>query len=135
VGLTRQATNTPTVSDTLVTVTLGDSDSVDEFVGSEDRGDGDFLLEQGVTPVNLLCNILATVDLDFEEVGLLLAELDLLDLSVCQNTDDGAVLLDTSELSLSGLLALLGTSSSSVVGESFLLGRVPVLVEAALDLV
>jgi hypothetical protein len=67
-------------------------------------------------------------------VGLLLLERRLADLGVGQDADDGAVLLDALELAGDGsavvLRVLLG-----VLGEGLLLALVPVLVEAALDLV
>lgn len=64
---------------------------------------------------------------------LLLLERGLADLGVCEDTDNGAVLLDTLEL-LSDGLALAGVLLS-VLGESLLLGSVPVLVEAALEFI
>jgi hypothetical protein len=67
-------------------------------------------------------------------VGLLLLERRLADLGVRQDADDGAVLLDAFKLAGDGgpavLRVLLG-----VLGEGLLFALVPVLVEAALDLV
>jgi len=67
-------------------------------------------------------------------VGLLLLEAGLLDLSVGEDADDGAVLADALELAgdvgAGGLGVLLG-----VAGESLLLTLIPVLVESALDLI
>lgn len=132
VGLTGKLLGTPTGSDTLETLTLGDSNDIDHLVLLEERGDFDFLLEVLAGPVNLLGNG-TTVDLDFHNVGLLLANLGLADLSVSNDANDAAVLLDTLEFTsdlLGALRVLLG-----VLGEGLLLGAVPVLVEAATDFV
>lgn len=61
-------------------------------------------------------------------------ERSLADLGVGKNTDDGAVLLDALELAGDGGAAVLGVLLG-VLGESLLLGLVPVLVEAALELI
>jgi len=67
-------------------------------------------------------------------VGLLLLEGRLADLGVRQDADDRAVLLDALELAGDGGAAVLGVLLG-VLGEGLLLALVPVLVEAALDLV
>ena len=76
----------------------------------------------------------AAVDLDLHKVGLLLLKGGLADLSVRKDADDGAVLLDALELAGDGRAAVLGVLLG-VLGEGLLLALVPVLVEAALDLV
>lgn len=132
VGLAGKTGDTETGDDTLETVTLGDTDEVAHLVLGEDVRDGDLLLEELTAEVDLLLNG-ATVDLDLGNVGLLLAEVELLDLGVADETDGGAVLLDALDLGLNvggvTLSVLLG-----VAGEGLLLGVVPVLVEATLGL-
>jgi len=70
--------------------------------------------------------------LDLQKVRHLLAKLELADLSVSNDTDDLAVLLDALKLLLDSL-GLLG-GLLGVLGECLLLGLVPVLVESALDI-
>ena len=133
VCLARKLLGAPSGSDTLETVTLGDGDAVNHLVLLEDGVDAYRLLEETVAEFDLVGDG-ATVDLDLHKVGLLLLEGGLSDLSVGEDTDDGAVLLDTLEFAGDGgtaaLRVLLG-----VLGESLLLALVPVLVESALDLV
>ena len=133
VGLARKLLGSPTGSDTVVSVTLGDSDDIDHLVVLEDGGDLDGLLEETVTVRDLVGDG-ATVDLDLHKVGLLLLEGSLGDLGVGEDTDDGAVLLDALELAGDGLAGGLGVLLG-VLGEGLLLALVPVAVEAALDLV
>jgi len=131
VCLTGKLLGTPTVSDTLETVTLGDGNNINHLILLQDRVDIDSLLKMGVSKVDLVGNG-TTVQLNLHDVSLLLANLDLADLSVDNDTDDGAVLLDALELAENGLGTigvLLG-----VLGEGLLLGAVPVLVEATLEL-
>jgi len=132
VGLTGKLLGTPTGSNTLETLTLGDGNDINHFVLLEEGGDFDFLLEVLTGPVNLLGNV-TTVDLDFHNVGLLLTNLGLADLGVGNDADNATVLLDTLEFTgdLLGALSVL----LSVLGEGLLLGAVPVLVEASTDLV
>lgn len=132
VGLTGELLGTPTSGDTLETVTLGNTDNIDHFVLFEDGVNVDGLLKVLFGPVDLVGHG-STVQLDLHNVGLLLAELDLADLGVRNDTDDLAVLLDALKLLGDGLGpfgVLLG-----VLGESLLLGTVPVLVEAALQFI
>ena len=86
-GLTGQTTSTPTSSNTFETVTLGDTDDINVLILFEDVVDGDFLFEVGVGPVNLVSDA-TTVQLDFDQVGTLLAEGGLADLSVSEDTND-----------------------------------------------
>jgi len=132
VSLARKLLGTPTGGDTGETVTLGDSDNVDHLVLLENRVDSNFLLEQSLGEVDLVGNG-ATVDLDFHQVGLLLLEGSLADLRVDQNADNSAVLLDALEFAGDRSLIAFGVLLS-VPGESLLLALVPVLIEAALDL-
>lgn len=131
VSLTGELLGAPTVSDTLETVTLGDGDDIDHLVLLQDRVDVNGLLKVLVGEVDLVGDG-TTVQLDLHDVSLLLANLDLADLSVDNDTDDSAVLLDALELAEDGLGTvgvLLG-----VLSEGLLLGAVPVLVEATLEL-
>jgi len=132
VRLSRQLLCSPTGSNTLVTLTLGNGDNVDNLVLLEDGVDGDRLLKEITGEVDLLLNR-TTVDLDLHQVRLLLLKRGLADLRVGEDADDGAVLLDAVKLVgdiLSSVGVLLG-----VLGERLLLGLVPVLIEPAADLV
>ena len=133
VSLTGQLGSTPTGGDTLVTVTLGNSNDVDHLVLLEDAVDLDGLLEQVAGEVDLVADR-ATVDLDLHQVRLLLLERRLADLGVGEHTHDRAVLLDALKLAGDGGTAVLGVLLG-VLGEGLLLALVPVLVEPALDLV
>lgn len=133
VGLTGQLGGTPTGGDTGETVTLGDGDDINHLVLLEDGVDVDGLLEEVAGEVNLVGNG-TTVNLDLHEVGLLLLDGGLADLGVGEDTDDSAVLLDALKLAGDGGTGGLGVGLG-VLGEGLLLGLVPVLVEATLDLV
>jgi len=130
-GLTGQAGNTPTSDDTVNTATLGNTDDIDHLVLLEDGVNLDFLLEQALAEVDLIGDG-ATVNLDLLNVSLQLTDLDLGHLGVADQTDDLAVILGA--LDLGGHLVV-GLVLSQVLGESFLLGLVPVLVEATLELI
>lgn len=133
VGLARKLLGTPAGGDTAETVTLGDGDDIDNLVLLEDGVDRDGLLEKLTAEVDLLGDG-TTVELDLHKVGLLLLERGLADLGVGEDTDDGAVLLDALELTGDGSTTALGVLLG-VLGESLLLALVPVLVEAALELI
>jgi len=75
----------------------------------------------------------ATVDLNLHKVSLLLLERGLRNLGVGENSDNGAVFLDPLDFPGNGG-ALLGVFLG-VLGEGLLLGLVPVLVKASLQLV
>lgn len=133
VSLAGQLGGTPTGGDTGETVTLGDGDDINHLVLLEDGVDIDGLLEEVAGEVNLVGNG-ATVDLDLHKVGLLLLDGSLADLGVGEDTDDSAVLLDALKLAGDGGTGALGVGLG-VLGEGLLLGLVPVLVEATLDLI
>ena len=130
VGLPGKAGDSPPGGDALVSLSLGDADDVDVLVLGKDRVDGDLLLEERLGEVDLGSSI-SSVDLDLADVGLLDPEVELLDLGVGNDADDGAELLDPVELVLDVVaLVLLG-----VLGEGLLLALEPVLVEPAPALV
>ena len=133
VSLARKLLGTPTVGDTLKSVTLGHSDDVNVLILLKDGGNLDGLLEELVAEVDLVRDG-ATVELDLHEVSLLLGETGLADLGVGEDTDNSAVLADALELA-SDRLATVLSILLGVAGEGLLLGAVPVLVEATLDLI
>lgn len=132
-SLARKLLGSPTVGDTLESVTLGDGDDVNVLVLLEDGGDLDGLLEELEAKVDLVGDG-TTVELDLHEVSPLLGETSLADLGVGEDTDDSAVLADALELAGDRLATILGVLLG-VAGEGLLLGTVPVLVEAALELI
>jgi len=132
VGLAGKTSNAPTSDDTLVTVTTSGRAHIHSLALSEDLVHLHLLLEQVTGKVHLLSDR-ATVHLHLKKVGLLLAEVHLAHLSVSNDTHDLAVLLDAVELNLN-LLRLLGVLLG-ILGESLLLGTVPVLVETSLDFI
>jgi len=132
VGLSWQAGNTPTTHDTSESVTASGTAHIQHLALAEHLGDVHRLLEQTSGKVNLGTSI-TTVDLDLHQVGHLLSELQQLDLGVSKDTNYRAVLLDAVDLSLN-LLGLL-SGLLGVLGEGFLLGVVPVLVEATLEVI
>lgn len=116
--------DTPTLGNTLVTLTVGDGNGVNDLVLLEDGSNTDLLLEVRLGELDLVGNG-TTVDLDLHEVGLLLGETSLAVLGVGKDSDDRTVLLDTLELSGDGSTRVLGVLLV-VSGESLLLGSVPV---------
>ena len=112
-------------------MTASGSADIDDLAFSEKLGDLHFLLEKSLGELDLGGDV-TTVDLDLEEVGNLGSQLDLADLGVGKHTHNVAVLLDAVNLGLD-LLWLLG-GLLGVLGESLLLGVIPILVESALDL-
>jgi hypothetical protein len=133
VGLARQLLGAPASGDTGETVTLGDGNDVDNLVLLEDGVDRHGLLEQTLAESDLVGDG-TTVDLDLHQVSLLLLQGSLADLGVGEDTDDGAVLLDAGQLAGDRGTLVLGVLLG-VLGESLLLALVPVLVEAALQLI
>ena len=131
-GLSWELLGSPTVSNTLETVTLGDSNNIDVLILFEDGGDINGLLKEVVSVVDLVGDG-STVQLDFHEVSLLLPQTSLADLRVGKNADNSAVFADALELASSRLATVLSVLLG-VPGEGLLLRSVPVLVEPAFEL-
>jgi len=131
VGLTRETGDTPTGDDTFVTLTLGDADEIDHLVLLEDGVNRHSLFEERVAKVNLGGGI-ATVDLDFHDVRLLLLQArNLANLGVRDDADDVARLLEFLQVLFDGTVGVV----LRVLGESLLLGLEPVLVEATTNFI
>lgn len=133
VSLAGKLLGAPTGGDTGITVALGDGDDINHLVLLEDGVDRDGLLKETLAEGDLVGDG-AAVDLDLHEVRLLLLEGRLADLGVGKDADNGAVLLDALELAGDGRAAVLRVLLG-VLGKGLLLALVPVLVEAALDLI
>jgi hypothetical protein len=123
-GLSGESLGTESGGDTFVTLTLGNTQNVNHFVLVDNLGNSDFLFEVLSGEIDLLGDS-TTVNLDFEDVSLLLSDVDLIQLGVDDNSDNLTVFLDSFELSIDvlGVRPLLG-----VLSESLLLGVHPVLV-------
>jgi hypothetical protein len=134
-SLTGKSVDAESLDGALGSLTLGNTDGVDDLVVLEDLSDADFLLELVVRPLDLVSDG-ATVNLDLHNVRLDLAEVELVDLGGAENADGAAVLLDALKVALDGALGLVVLLEAvSVLGEGLLLGVHPVLVEATLDVV
>ncbi|KAL7546485.1 hypothetical protein ACHAWF_009817 [Thalassiosira exigua] len=133
VGLAGEAGDAPAGSDTLVAVSLGDTEDINELVLGEDGVDSDLLLEEALCEVDLGSCVGAAVDLDLHDVGLLDAEVELLHLGVGDDADDLAELSDALELGLD-VLAVVLRVLLGVLGVGLALRLVPVLVAPALEL-
>jgi len=118
----------------MVTATLGDTNAVEHFVFGENGVDGNFLFEVILAPVDLVGDG-TTVDLDFDEVGLLLADGETLHLGVADGTDGDGVLLQQFQIAIDGLLSFFGFPFLGRFGEGLLLAGIPVLVESSLDFI
>jgi len=101
VCLSRKLLGSPSAGDTGETVTLGDSNDINDLVLLEDGVNANWLLEETVSEGNLVSDA-TSVDLDLHQMSLLLLKRSEADLGVGENTDDGAVLLDALELTGDG---------------------------------
>lgn len=125
-SLARQLLGVPTASNALETFALSDTDAVNHLVLPEDLLNRDLLLEVLTSPINLLRNS-AAVNLNFHDVGLLVAVLQDLDLSVSNDADSRAVLLDLVQILIDRLLAIFIAPFLGVLGEALLLALIPVI--------
>ena len=132
-SLSWKSRDTESLDNTLSTLTSGNGDGIDHLVVLENFTDGDFTLELGDSPVNLSVDV-STIDLDFHEVGLLSSHLQFIELSGAEDSDDGAVLSDSLDISVNVLLGVFWLRIFlSVVLESVFLGNVIVLIESSDD--
>lgn len=113
-------------------MTLGNRNNIDHLILLEDIADLNWFFKQATREINFLVDG-ATVDLDLHEMRFLLFKRSLTNLRMGEDADDSAVLLDT--LKLKGDSLALASVLLGILGECLLLGLVPILVEAALDLV
>ena len=133
VSLTRQLRDTPTSSYTFVTLTLRHTDDINVLVLSEKAVHINSLLEEAMSKVNLVRDR-AAVHLNLHEVGLLLLQTRVTELSVGKHANNAAVLANALELSGNRLAVVLRVLLG-VLSERLPLATVPVLVEATLHLV
>lgn len=126
VSLSWKFLGTPSGSDTLSSVTLGDTNGVQALVLSEDFIDIDLLFEKTSGEVDFGSDVSA-VDLEFDDVSLLLSEWQVLHLSVGQESDDLAVLLDLFQRLFDRSLVVVPLGL--VLAESLLFAVSPVAVE------
>lgn len=133
VRFARKLLGSPSASDAIESMALGNCNDIDHLILLEDGINLNGLLKQAVSEIDLVSDA-AAVHLDFHEVGLLLFERGLADLGVGEQTDDSAVFLDSLEFTRDGgtfvLRVVLG-----IFRKGLLLALVPVLVESSLDLV
>jgi len=128
-----KACNSESLDDTLHSLTFCSANGVDALGHFEDLGDSNFLLEFLFGELDLVSNT-ASVKLDFHDVRLLLAKIELVKLGSADNADNRAVFGNAGEVSLVGLgIVFIAFEAVSVVLEGVLLGSVPVLVESTLN--
>lgn len=132
VCLSGQFSGSPSSSNTFKSVTFSNTNNVDNFGFVEDGRDRNLLFEERDSVVNLLFNS-SSVNLDFDDVGLLLSFLEESVLGVGNKSNNGGVFLDSSQFSVHGIFGF--SSLFDVFGEGFLLGLVPVLVESSSNVV
>jgi len=132
VGFAREAGCAPTGCDSFVAFAFGGSNGVDEFVLVEDVVDGDFLFKEVFGEVDFGVGV-ASVDLDFHDVGFLLAEFDEAGLSVGNYSNDGTIFLHASEFSVYCFSFIL-SPFLCVLGESLSLTSVPIFVQSSQEL-
>ena len=83
----------PSASDTVVTTTFGNTDTIDHLSLGENGVNWDVLLEVILAPVDFLGDR-ATVDLDFHDVSFFLTEGKSFHLSVADGTNGNGVFLN-----------------------------------------
>jgi hypothetical protein len=114
-GLTLEHLYSPSLNDTLGSLTFGNSNSVNKFVWLEYVSYVDLLLEFRESPIYFGVYF-ATIDLNFHNVCFLESEFEEFGLGVGKNTYNRAVFLDTVK-SLTDIVLIL----SFVLGESLVL--------------
>jgi len=133
VRLARKTTDSPTRDDPLESLPLGNPDDVDVFVLAEHRVNGHFLFKERLCEIKLGLGVSA-VDLNFHDVCLFETQVELLDLRVCNDPNNGAELDNAIEFGLNVGAVVVGVLLG-VFGERLPLGLVPVLVQTSLEFV
>lgn len=118
-GLSGKLGNTPSLDDTLVTVTLGNSNDIDNLILLKDLSHSNLLLKVASGELDLVGNR-SSVDLNLHQVCLLLRQADFAVLGVDEDSNGRSVLLDSLELSGDGSAVVLGVLLG-ISGESLLL--------------
>lgn len=113
--------------DSTESVTSGDSNNISHLVLLEDLVSSEFLFESLLNEFNFISNR-SSIDLDFHQMSFLLSVVgELTGVGVAKSSDNGAVLVDLSNVSGDVLGVVI---SMSVLGEGFLLALLsPSLVE------
>jgi len=132
VSLSWKSSCSPSRRNSFESVSLGNSDRVDNFGIFENSVYGNEFLEKSNSEVNLLFDG-SSVNLDFHDVSLLVDDSDLLDLSVGDNSNNGGVLLELSDFGLEERLVF--QMSLRVLGEGLLLRLIPVLIKSSSNFV
>lgn len=128
-GLSWQQTCSPSLGDTGSSVSLSDTDNIDDLVHLENIIDSDVLLQPVLSVGDLVLDG-STVNLNLEDTGLLgLKVLEEVWLTVNNKSDNGTVLIHTSDLGVEIFITVL----FDVLAESLLLGGIPVLVVSSLE--
>jgi hypothetical protein len=120
--------NSESFDDSLESFTFGDSENVTIFVLFENGVNSDFFFEKGVGEINFLGDG-SSVNLDFNNVIFLLSKIQKFHLGGGDDSNDGAIFLDSVQGNVDGLLFF--GIFLLVFGEGLLLGVNPVLVESS----
>ena len=99
-GFSGELLGSPTVGNTLETVTLCNGDDIDVFALFEDSGDLNGFLEKPASVVDLVGDG-PSVHLDLHEMSLLLAQTYFSNLGVGKNADDSTVFADALKFTVS----------------------------------
>ena len=125
-----QMSDSESFHDSCESFTFGDSDHIDVLIFIEYLVNFQILVEEAHSEFDFFSGVFSSVDLDFEDVILFLAEIphEVL-LGMGDDPNHTAVSFDSAELGFEflGFFGQLGV----VVGESFLLGVHPILVESS----
>jgi hypothetical protein len=125
-GLLLQMSDSSSLDNTSNSLAPSDTNHIDHLILAEHLVNSDLLLEKLVSEVDL-CSNAAAIDLDFEDVVLLLSEVELVHLGVHNESDHLTVLFDAVQLDIH-VFGILG-QLLAVLGECLLLGIHPILVE------
>jgi len=133
--LSGQSRCAPSCGDSFIAFTLSSGKSVDQVVFTKYGIYGDFLFEKTFSEINFFLCGFTTVNLYLHNVGLLTSKLESSHLGVSNDSDNTAVGCDLREFLVNVRSSLFGGVFFGGLGESLLLGSVPVLVHATKEFV